>query len=179
MIIHRLLGNTFQTKMEIENELMALATVGAGADAGALRKNKAFQQLKREMEMKMRQKRKEEVLFEERRAEVSYIDRDRAAAVVIGNKDIKNELKVKKKRDRMENARDPAAVLEEVDYETYLLQGEHELKAGDPKRALIYLTNACETCPDKVDGPFILRSQCHAKLGLYQHADRGLYRQRR
>ncbi len=30
--------------------------------------------------------------------EVSYVDRDRAAAVVIGNKDIKKDLKVRKVR---------------------------------------------------------------------------------
>ena len=63
----------------------------------------------------------------ERRVEVEYVDRDRAAAVVIGTKDIVNDLKNKKRRERMENAN---AILleEEVDIETYLAQGEHELK---------------------------------------------------
>lgn len=55
------------------------------------------------------------------------MDRDRAAAVVIGTKDIVNDLKSKKRRERMENAN---AVLgeEEVDMDTYLAQGEYELK---------------------------------------------------
>ena len=59
--------------------------------------------------------------------EVEYVDRDRAAAVVIGTKDIVNDLKSKKRRERMENAN---AILleEEVDMDTYLAQGEHELK---------------------------------------------------
>jgi hypothetical protein len=63
----------------------------------------------------------------ERRMEVEYVDRDRAAAVVIGTKDIVNDLKSKKRRERMENAN---AILleEEVDMDTYLAQGEHELK---------------------------------------------------
>jgi hypothetical protein len=56
----------------------------------------------------------------ERRQEVEYVDRDRAAAVVIGTKDIVNDLKNKKRRERMENAN---AILleEEVDLETYLV----------------------------------------------------------
>jgi hypothetical protein len=59
--------------------------------------------------------------------EVEYVDRDRAAAVVIGTKDISNDLRTKKRRERMENAN---AVLgeEEVDMDTYLAQGEYELK---------------------------------------------------
>lgn len=64
-----------------------------GDATGALRKNKAFQQLRREMEQRNRQRRKMDI---EVKVEVFYVDRDRAAAVVLGNKDIKNELQVRR-----------------------------------------------------------------------------------
>jgi hypothetical protein len=41
---------------------------------------------------------------------------------------------------------------------------------GDPNRALLYLNKACSG--DKVEETmFILRSQCHLKLGHYHSAD--------
>lgn len=67
----------------------------AGGDTegrNALRKNKAFLQLRREMEQRNRMKRK--TVEDEEAEEVFYVDRDRSAAVVLGNKDIKNDLKV-------------------------------------------------------------------------------------
>ncbi len=71
----------------------------------------------------------------------------------------------KKNRDRLENAGGGGgggggvggAIFEEVDFETQLLQGEHELRAGDPARAVGYLTRACESAPDGVEEPFVLR----------------------
>ena len=72
------------------------------SNSNALRKNKAFLQLQREMEQRNRQKRKtaaaaaavkeEEVAEGAVAEEVFYVDRDRAAAVAIGNKDIKKDL---------------------------------------------------------------------------------------
>ena len=87
-----------------EGELVAIENTGD--TSGALRKNKAFQQLRREMEHKNRMRRKaaaaaaaaadsdDEAAPEP--AEELFVDRHRAAAVAYGNKDIKNDLKVKR-----------------------------------------------------------------------------------
>lgn len=78
------------------------------------------------MEQRQRIRAKQET--GERRQEVIYVDRDRAAAVVLGNKDIKNDLKHKKRRDRMDNAQGSSMVDDDMNFATYLAQGEHELK---------------------------------------------------
>ena len=83
----------------------------------------------------------------------------------MGTKDIKKDIRHKKQRDRMENATGggggggaSAAIFEEVDFETQLLQGEHELRAGDPRRAVAYLTQAIESAPEGNEEPYMLRS---------------------
>ena len=56
--------------------------------------------------------------------ETSYVDRDRAAAVTIGSKDIKNDLKGKRRRDfRKKKEGDMDDDDEECDKETYFNQG--------------------------------------------------------
>ena len=46
------------------------------------------------------------------------------------------------------------------------------LRAGDPKRALIPLTRACESLEaEDDDTPHMMRSNCYTKLGLYEQAD--------
>ena len=86
----------------------------------------------------------------------------------------------------MENSQSAiAAVFEEVDYDTYLLQGEQELRwvpwilytlhlngfnyrGGDPKRAIVYLSHACQASTEEKEEPYMLRSQCFTKLGMYE-----------
>lgn len=139
--------------------------------SGAMRRNKAFWQLKREMESKMRQKQITESREKEEeewvikvataakakkknkvKVEVAYVDRDRGAAVLLGNKDIKNVLKVidrhdnhcgmtevseieiaqtncqvKRRREKNDSSQ-VAAILDEVEFDTHLMQGEYELR---------------------------------------------------
>ena len=54
-------------------------------------------------------------------AEVMYVDRDRAAAVNLGNKDL-TSLKKRKKEGQEEE------VYDEKTLATYMTQGQHELK---------------------------------------------------
>ena len=61
--------------------------------------------------------------------ETTYVDRDRAAAVTIGSKDIKNDLRGKRKRDfRKKKEGEMDEDDEECDKETYFAQGRYELK---------------------------------------------------
>ena len=57
-----------------------------------MRKNRAYQELKREMDQRRRLREKQETQIQE----TTYVDRDRAAAVTIGSKDIKNDLRGKR-----------------------------------------------------------------------------------
>ena len=89
----------------IEGSKASSVLAGGEPDSGrnALRKNKAFLQLQREMEQRERLKRKTANEEEEEEVgEVSYVDRDRGAAVVIGNKDIKKDLNVSKCQEQQE-----------------------------------------------------------------------------
>ena len=59
-----------------------------------------------------------------------YVDKDRAAVMVVGgNNDIIRDLKFKERRDRFDKRNNPMALLDDSElYETYLAQGEHELR---------------------------------------------------
>lgn len=55
-----------------------------------------------------------------------YTDKDRAAAVNMGNRDIKQSLKLKRKEDRSKNLLIP----EEAEPGTFLALGEYEMRRG-------------------------------------------------
>lgn len=97
------------------------------------------------------------------------MDRDRAAAVTIGSKDIKNDLKGKKRRD-FNKAQNDEGDDDECDKETYLAQGKFELKHGDAKRALFYFNKAADNAVKNM-ALFVLRSQANCILGNYEAAD--------
>ena len=56
--------------------------------------------------------------------ETTYVDRDRAAAVTIGSKDIKNDLKGKKRRDFRKKRDGEEDEDDECDKETFFAQGK-------------------------------------------------------
>lgn len=69
------------------------------------------------------------------RQEEIYTDKDRAAAVNMGNKDIKQSLKLKRREDRSRNLMIP----EEAEPGTFLALGEYEMKRGDLRIALNFI----------------------------------------
>lgn len=69
------------------------------------------------------------------RQEEIYTDKDRAAAVNMGNKDIKQSLKLKRREDRSRNLMIP----EEAEPGTFLALGEYEIKRGDLRIALNFI----------------------------------------
>lgn len=69
------------------------------------------------------------------RCEELYTDKDRAAAVNMGSRDIKQSLSLKLKQDRSKALQIP----EEADPGTFLALGVHEMKCGDVKIARQFL----------------------------------------
>lgn len=87
-----------------------------------------------EQEIKKTRNRKRRRIRASRQEEI-YTDKDRAAAVNMGNKDIKQSLKLKRKADRSRNLLIP----EEAEPGTFLALGEYEMKRGDLKIALNFI----------------------------------------
>lgn len=70
-----------------------------------------------------------------RRQEEIYTDKDRAAAVNLGTRDIKQSLKIKRRQDRSHQLQIP----EEAEPGTLLALGNNELRSGDVKIALNFV----------------------------------------
>lgn len=70
-----------------------------------------------------------------RREQECYTDKDRAAAVNMGTRDIKQSLKLKKRQDRNH----AMAIPEEAEPSTLLALGNNELRSGDVKIALNFV----------------------------------------
>lgn len=88
-----------------------------------------------------------------RRQEEIYTDKDRAAAVNLGTRDIKQSLKLKKKQDR-----NHFQIPEEAEPGTLLALGNNELRSGDVKIALKFLNKVpalqkCQTISRAVTIP--------------------------
>ncbi|CAL8116483.1 unnamed protein product [Orchesella dallaii] len=102
---------------------------------------------------------------QKRRKEEEYTDKDRAAAVTGGSKDIKQSLKAKKKRDR--KMRLSISFMSGEDYVISALLGEatYQMKVKkQPEAALLTLNKALEIQP-KHKAALVARSQCYLKLG--------------
>ncbi|XP_023329597.1 uncharacterized protein LOC111702216, partial [Eurytemora carolleeae] len=89
-----------------------------------------------------------------------YVDKYRQAAVLTGERDVKTDVRIKKKRDRLQGQ---AAAADEHDYETYLAQGIFEMRSGTAEKALHYFNKAIDMeSEDEV--PYIVRSECLRRL---------------
>ncbi|KAL3282532.1 hypothetical protein HHI36_005712 [Cryptolaemus montrouzieri] len=104
---------------------------------------------------KRRRKRKEGPKHEE-----LYCDKDRAAAVNMGSKDIKQSLKMKRKQDRSKALQIP----EEAEPSTFLAWGNYEMNKGDLKIALDFISKALELNPTEKTA-LVARSKCYILLG--------------
>ena len=70
--------------------------VDSEASKELIKRNKIYQHIKREIEQKEKNKPEEVSIADQ----VYFVDKQRNAAVVIGNRDIKADVKNKKKRDK-------------------------------------------------------------------------------
>lgn len=103
--------------------------------------------------------------------ETTYVDRDRAAAVTIGSKDLKSDMKGKRRRDfRKKREGDADEDDDECDKETFFAQGRHELKNGEAERALFYFNKAHEAGL-KTPLLYVCRSEANCMLGNHEDAN--------
>lgn len=70
------------------------------------------------------------------RQEEIYCDKDRAAAVNLGSKDIKQSLKIKRKQERSKMMQIP----EEAEPGTFLALGNYEMCRGDLQIAIDFMS---------------------------------------
>ncbi|CAH0558269.1 unnamed protein product [Brassicogethes aeneus] len=99
------------------------------------------------------------------RHEELYCDKDRAAAVNLGSKDIKQSLKLKRKQDRSEILQIP----EEAEPATFLALGKHEMRRGDFRISFNFISKALELNPfDK--NALVARSKCLILMGRPEEA---------
>ncbi|XP_075213957.1 outer dynein arm-docking complex subunit 4 [Lycorma delicatula] len=121
-----------------------------------------FSQLSREIKMKQKQSikniRGKKVKI--RRQEECYTDKDRAAAVNMGSRDIKQSLKLKRRQDRSRALMIP----EEAEPGTLLALGSHELRTGDVRIAIGFVNKALELSPNDKNA-LVARSKCYLLLG--------------
>ncbi|CAG2065173.1 unnamed protein product, partial [Timema podura] len=89
-----------------------------------------------------------------------YTDKDRAAAVVMGSRDIKQSLKMKRKQDRSLALQIP----EEAEPGTLLALGSREMRSGDVSIAINFMHKALELNPNDKNA-LVARSKCYLLLG--------------
>ncbi|CAK1602778.1 unnamed protein product [Parnassius mnemosyne] len=100
-----------------------------------------------------------------RREEELYTDKDRAAAVVMGYKDIKLSLNMKDKADRSSALHIP----EEADAGTLLGLARAEMTRERYRTALSFANKAIELAPEE-KAAYVARSKCYLLLGEPQSA---------
>ncbi|KAI5736721.1 hypothetical protein M8J76_006404 [Diaphorina citri] len=92
-----------------------------------------------------------------------YTDKDRAAAVNMGTRDIKHSLKLKRRQDRTLALQMP----EEADPSTLLALGCHELRNGDVNVAINFVKKALELNPTDKNA---LKAEALYHLGDFEHS---------
>ncbi|KOB58903.1 Uncharacterized protein OBRU01_25331, partial [Operophtera brumata] len=95
-----------------------------------------------------------------RREEELYTDKDRAAAVVMGSKDIKASMILKDKAERSNALQLP----EEADAGTLLALARAEMMRERYRTAVLFVNKAIELAPEE-KAAYVARSKCYLLLG--------------
>ncbi|XP_042890513.1 outer dynein arm-docking complex subunit 4-like isoform X2 [Penaeus japonicus] len=95
-------------------------------------------------------------------AEEIYCDKDRAAAVAMGDQDIKTSLKVKRKKERR------VVLPEGTNASVHLTEAQRAISKGNVETALSCAEKAVETGGDPAS--LVVRGRCHLLLGHLQQA---------
>ena len=110
----------------LQDEIRKASQAAERAKMSSMRRNRTFIQIKRDMEDRRRHAEKTARDTGEIIEEVMYVDRDRAAAVTLGTKDIRSDIKGKRftigGTDIEEEVDDDSWIF------TYIKQGQYELK---------------------------------------------------
>ncbi|XP_050309709.1 outer dynein arm-docking complex subunit 4-like [Anthonomus grandis grandis] len=99
------------------------------------------------------------------RQEEVYCDKDRAAAVNMGSKDIKQSLKIKRKEERSKILQIP----EEAEPGNFLALGNYGMCRGDLQIAIDFMSKALELNPSEKNS-LVARSKCYILLGQPENA---------
>ena len=115
--------------------------------------------------MKNRQKKRQKAIedgVDEPVHEESYVDKDRAIVVSTGHSDLKGS--IMKHRGRLLNEGK-----QEYEYDIGVLieQAEHEMKFGDPEKALAYLEKGINVKPEDIDC-LVLKAKCLVNLNRFK-----------
>ncbi|CAH1176090.1 unnamed protein product [Phaedon cochleariae] len=94
-----------------------------------------------------------------------YCDKDRAAAVDLGTKDIKQSLRIKRKEDRSKMLQIP----DEAEPGNFLALGNYEMCRGDLRNAIVFISKALELNPTEKNA-LVARSKCYILLGQPKNA---------
>lgn len=125
----------------------------------------SFQQIKREIIAKAKAERQKLMKMKRvkgvKRQEEIYTDKDRAAAVNMGSRDIKHSLKMKRRQDRSKALQIP----EEAEPSTLLALGSHELRSGDVEIAINFV-NKVRSPRHCVSSPACLWSVNTCRFGI-------------
>ncbi|CAD6234032.1 GSCOCG00012352001-RA-CDS [Cotesia congregata] len=100
-----------------------------------------------------------------RRQEEVYTDKDRAAAVNMGTRDIIQSLKIKRRQDRSKMMQIP----EEAEPSAMLALGTREMRSGNLSIAISCINKALELSPSDKNA-LLARSKCYLLLGEPQKA---------
>jgi len=95
--------------------------------------------------------------------ELPFTDKDRAAAMAMGTKDIKVSLQVKKKREKKQD--EPG----EREFQIRFALVEKEIRNSNPNRALQFVNKAMEFRPNGREC-YVARSRCNLMLGQIRPA---------
>ncbi|XP_011304650.1 V-type proton ATPase catalytic subunit A isoform 2 [Fopius arisanus] len=102
---------------------------------------------------------------EQRKQEEVYTDKDRAAAVNMGSRDIIQSLKIKRRQDRSKALQTP----EEAEPGAFLALAAREMRSGDVNIAINCIHKALELSPNDKNA-LLARSKCYLLLGEPQKA---------
>ena len=129
--------------------------------------------LKKDLEERKRKERAIKTKFEEPSYEEEFVDKTRMVAVVLGEKDIKQDVKEKMGKSRLHTS---SLTDIENDYELLCQRGNQLMRTGDYRSALALFNKSvmaflkAPSSEDLDPEPYIARSKCFVKLGLAEEA---------
>lgn len=137
-------SDTSELKPIKEEDEKGLAANSEGEAKEKSNKSGAGEGVKKSPKTKRRKVRKKEVIkprrFRRLKHEEVFTDKDRAAAANMGTRDIKQDLKMKRKEDRSKHLHIPI----EADPTTFLGLGSFEMKRGDLHTAMRFVEKVVE-----------------------------------
>lgn len=124
-----------------------------------------FRKIEQDIKQRQKRQKKEREEYDAGSTqEETYVDKDRAIVVNIGQGDLKGH--IMKHRGRLHNEN---RTYDDHDIAILIEQAEHEMKFGDAQKALAYLEKGIEIRPENIDC-LVLKSRCLVDLNRFREA---------